>query len=328
MHIVAASPNYGSPYVTSEVDPGGSRHHKGVSARKGNSGLKTVEGMKKFNTAGPSIPGDHYMIDPLERIKRQEIEDLIADKRYCLLHAPRQTGKTTALLALMHHLNAEGQYRACYANIEGAQTARHDVAAGMRTVCGAIESAADLYLGDRCLHGWTEESWAARGANGALTGLLERWSRASDRPIVLMLAEVDALVGDTLVSLLRQIRAGYAQRPGSFPQTVVLCGLRDIKDYRIHTSGQEIITGGSAFNIKAESLRLGNFSRVETEALWHQHQDETGQQIDPMIFPELWADTEGQPWLVNALGNEVTWKDRELRDRRSSAARRGRCHGG
>jgi len=126
---------------------------------------------------------------------------------------------------------------------------------------------------------------------------------------------VDALVGDTLISVLRQIRAGYAQRPAAFPQTVILCGVRDIQDYRIHTSHQEVITGGSAFNIKAESLRLGNFSREETEALWRQHQDDTGQQIDPAIYPELWEDTRGQPWLVNALGNEVTWKDQELRDR-------------
>lgn len=261
------------------------------------------------------MPGKHYMIDPLERINIDEIEELIADERYFLLHAPRQTGKTTALLALMHHLNKEGQYRACYANIEGAQTARHDVTRGLRTVCDAISRAANEYLKETRLRSWTEDSWLAAGPDGALTGLLERWSQSADRPIVLMLDEVDALVGDTLVSLLRQIRAGYAQRPASFPQTVILCGLRDIKDYRIHTSNQEIITGGSAFNIKAESLRLGNFNRQETEALWRQHQDETGQKIDPAIFPELWEDTEGQPWLVNALGNEVTWKDRELRER-------------
>jgi hypothetical protein len=316
LHIVAVPPHRGSPYgTTSETGAGGAWHGKVVLVRKGSSELKTVNGMRKFNTAGPSIPGDHYMIDPLARIKIREIEVLIGDKRYFLLHAPRQTGKTTTLLALMHHLNKEGRYRACYANIEGAQTARHNVAEGMRTVCGAIEAAADLYLGDTRLHSWTEQSWAARGFNGALTGLLERWSKASDRPIVLMLDEVDALVGDTLVSLLRQIRAGYAQRPAAFPQSILLCGLRDIKDYRIHMSDQEIITGGSAFNIKAKSLRLGNFSPQETEALWRQHQDETGQQIDAAIFPELWADTEGQPWLVNALGNEVTWEDHELRDR-------------
>lgn len=270
---------------------------------------------RTFNTEGPSVPGKHYMIDPLERIDLPEIESLIDRERYFLLHAPRQTGKTTTLRALMQYLNQQGKYRACYANIEGAQTARHDVARGLRTVCGAIEGAAALYLGDQRLHAWTEEAWETRGPDGALQGLLERWSRGSDGPIVLMLDEVDALVGDTLIAVLRQIRAGYPERPRELPQAIILCGLRDIRDYRIHTSHQEIITGGSAFNIKAESLRLGNFTREETESLWRQHQDETGQVIDPAIFAELWEDTQGQPWLVNALGQEVTWKDRELRDR-------------
>jgi hypothetical protein len=92
--------------------------------------------------------------------------------------------------------------------------------------------------------------------------------------------------------------------------------VRDVRDYRIHTANQEIITGGSAFNIKAESLRLGSFSRDEMQALWQQHQDASGQVIDPAIYPELWLDTQGQPWLVNALGYELIWKNRRLRDPR------------
>lgn len=270
---------------------------------------------KTFNTAGPSVPGKHYMIDPLRRIDLPEIEALIAQERYFVLHAPRQTGKTTLLLALMHHLNQGTQYRACYANIEPAQTARQDVVRGLRTVCDAIARAVVEYLADPRLHVWLEEAWAAAGPDGALTGLLERWSRASDRPLVLMLDEVDALVGDTLISVLRQIRAGYAQRPASFPQSVILCGVRDVRDYRIRTGHEEVITGGSAFNVKAKSLRLGNFSLEETKSLWRQHEEDTGQTIDPAIWSELWEDTWGQPWLVNALGYEVTWEDRALRDR-------------
>jgi hypothetical protein len=125
----------------------------------------------------------------------------------------------------------------------------------------------------------------------------------------------DALVGDTIISLLRQIRAGYAQRPNAFPQTVVLCGVRDIRDYRIHTPHQEIIAGGGAFNIKAESLRLGNFTREETIALWKQHTQDCGQIFDDAIWNELWEDTRGQPWLVNALGYECTWRDKAARNR-------------
>jgi hypothetical protein len=129
------------------------------------------------------------------------------------------------------------------------------------------------------------------------------------------LDEVDALVGDTLISLLRQIRAGYTSRPQAFPQSIVLCGVRDVRDYRMTRPGGEVITGGSAFNIKTKSLRMGDFSEAEVRELWGQHTAETGQRFDDAIWPQLWADTAGQPWLVNALGWETTWEDRSKRDR-------------
>ena len=267
-----------------------------------------------FNTAGPCVEGMHYIIDPLARIDSEEVLALIDQQRYFVLHAPRQTGKTTSLLALMKLLNSGDCYRSLYVNVEAAQTARGDVERGMRTITGAFQDAEWFCLGTRALVPLVKDAWATHGANGALSGMLSAWARSCSRPVVLILDEVDALVGDTLVSLLRQLRAGYPQRPLAFPQSVILCGVRDVRDYRIHTGHNEIITGGSAFNIKAASLRMGNFTREETEALWKQHELESGQRIDTAIYPELWEDTQGQPWLVNALGREVTWEDRELRN--------------
>ena len=271
--------------------------------------------MKHFNNAGPSVASMHYMIDPLVRIDVESIESLVEQQRYFVLHAPRQTGKTTCLLALMHHFNAQGRYRALYVNIEAAQAARGNVAEGMAAIVRALASAATVYWKDTVATEQARQVMNSAGPTDWLRSVLELWASSDPRPIVLFLDEVDALVGDTLISLLRQIRAGYAQRPGAFPQSIILCGVRDVRDYRIHTAHQEIITGGSAFNIKAKSLRLGNFSREETVALWQQHEAETSQAIDPAIWPELWADTEGQPWLVNALGYECTWEDRAARNR-------------
>jgi hypothetical protein len=149
----------------------------------------------------------------------------------------------------------------------------------------------------------------------ALNKVLTYLSSVIQKPIVFFVDEIDALVGDTLVSVLRQMRAGYDKRPDSFPSTIVLCGVRDIKDYRIHTSGQEIITGGSVFNIKTESLRLGNFSKKEVIELYTQHTTETGQKFEEECFDLIMEYTDGQPWLVNALAYEVTYKMTENRDR-------------
>ena len=91
--------------------------------------------MRFFNTAGPVRPDDNYFIPPLERLDRNEIFTFIEQKRYFVLHAPRQTGKTSALMALRDELNATGHYRAAYINVETAQVAYEDVRSGMQAIC-------------------------------------------------------------------------------------------------------------------------------------------------------------------------------------------------
>ncbi|WP_295586632.1 hypothetical protein [uncultured Lamprocystis sp.] len=116
-----------------------------------------------------------------------------------------------------------------------------------------------------------------------------------------------------------RLRAGYTQRPTAFPQTIILCGVcgvRDLRDYRIHArSEREPITGGSAFNIKAESLRLGDFSAAETRTLLLEHTAATGQVFTATALDRVWELTQGQPWLVNALAYRACFKLRAGRDR-------------
>ena len=272
--------------------------------------------MRFFNTEGPVRADLHYRLPPLQRWDLDEILRLIDQQKYFLLHAPRQTCKTTCLLALMEYLNQEGRYRAVYTNLETAQTAREDVAQGMRAVGGALVGAARLYTGEERLSGWLDRAGAERGPQGMLNGLLEQWSAHSEQPLVLLLDEVDTQVGDTLISLLRQIRAGYTQRPAAFPHTVILCGVRDLRDYRIHANSVAApITGGSAFNIKAKSLRLGDFNAAETADLLREHTLETGQIFTPPALARVWDLTQGQPWLVNALAYHACFERREGRDR-------------
>ena len=272
--------------------------------------------MRFFNTEGPNRLDDHYSLPPLRRWDLDEILTLIDQKKYFLLHAPRQTGKTTCLLALMDHLNREGRYRALYVNIEAAQAARERVEAGMAAVVQAIANSATWRLGDAHADALAREVLQGPSLLVGVEAFLTRWSSQSPCPLVLLLDEVDALVGDTLISLLRQLRAGYEQRPHHFPQTVILCGVRDLRDYRIHSRTEAaIITGGSAFNIRAESLRLGDFSANEVVALLQEHTTETGQVFTPEALDRVWNLTQGQPWLVNALAYQACFRLPEGRDR-------------
>ena len=272
--------------------------------------------MRFFNTAGPVDCQRHYCIPPLERLDLDETLSLIDQWKYFVLHAPRQTGKTTCLLALMAHLNQTGRYRTLYANIEAAQASRERVEHGIPTVVQAIALRAKDMLGDAQAKPLADAVLASTRPDLALDAFLSAWSEASSLPTVLLLDEVDALVGDTLISLLRQLRGGYDKRPARFPQTIILCGVRDVRDYRIHSSTEKaIITGGSAFNIKAKSLRLGDFSRGEFERLYAQHTAETGQAFEPDALDAAWEISCGQPWLVNALGYETCFEVKEGCDR-------------
>ena len=272
--------------------------------------------MREFNTEGPVVADDHYCIPPLERIDLDAVLGLVRRKKYFVLHAPRQTGKTSALLALRDLLNGGDDYRCVYANVEAGQAMREDVAEGMRTVLAQLAFRASVTLHDETLERLWPDLLARVGPGQALHQALARWSMADPRPLVLLIDEIDALVGDTLLSVLRQLRTGYDQRPAEFPHSVILCGVRDVRDYRIHSTAEDrMVLGGSAFNIKSESLRLGDFSEQETQALTAQHTAETGQGFTEAALSLIHTRTAGQPWLVNALCYDACFRNEAGRDR-------------
>ena len=276
---------------------------------------ETSIAVRFFNTEGPIIPEDHYFIPPLDRVDMDEVLTLIRRKKYFVLHAPRQTGKTSTLLALADRLNRGGEYRCLYMNVEAGQAMREDVGSAVATVLSEMVSRASEVLHDDSVY----EIWSGipeqTGPGSILKEVLVRWCSADSRPLVLLIDEIDALIGDSLVSVLRQLRSGYDWRPVRFPQSVVLCGVRDVCACRVHTASGGIVPGGSAFNVKAKSLRLGDFTEGEVRALVGQHAEETGQAITEEALAGIWEQTCGQPWLVNALGYQACFEDRAARDR-------------
>ena len=266
--------------------------------------------MKFFNNAGPMILDDHYNISPIDRIDRVEIISLIDQKKYFVLHAPRQTGKTSTLLALRDYLNKEGRYYCVYTNFETAQAARENIERGINSILYEIDSSIKFFNADiyervsgllEIIKGVAPES--------ALSGYLKELCSRLDKPLVFFIDEIDSLVGDTLISVLRQIRSGYPARPAAFPQAMILCGLREVRDYRIYSdTSKAVITGGSAFNIKSESLRMGDFTKEEIKRLYIQHTEYTGQKFADDIWDYIWELTEGQPWLVNTLAYEACFR--------------------
>ncbi|MDJ0840784.1 MAG: ATP-binding protein [Acidobacteriota bacterium] len=260
-----------------------------------------------FNTSGPCIPEDHYMVDIWERFDREELLQLIDNKRYFILHAPRQTGKTTMMRALAQRVTEAGRYLALYVNIETAQAAHNDVAQANMSILGEFERTAGIYLPQEFQP--KRSHMDVVGPGNALSQFLTNWCLDLPKPLVLFLDEVDSLIGDSLISVLRQLRSGYNDRPRAFPQSVCCIGVRDIRDYRIYSDREKKhIVGGSAFNIKEKSLVLQNFNEKEVSTLYAAHTRETGQQFSVEACSAAYEQTGGQPWLVNALGREICFE--------------------
>jgi hypothetical protein len=260
---------------------------------------------RNFNTAGPCDPELHYMLPPERRLPK--VRDLIDQQHYFVIHAPRQVGKTTSVRALAKHLRSEGLYSAVYASCETGQAAGGDVEAGISAVVDSILMNAAEQLPEELQPPSDDES---RKPESRLWAFLAEWSRSSRLPVVLFLDEIDALLDNTLISVLRQLRGAFPDRPHSFPQSVVLIGLRDVRDYRVAVRPEPVTLGtASPFNIKVESLTLRNFIHDEVGELYAQHTSDTGQAFTSDALDRAFELTRGQPWLVNALARQIVEKD-------------------
>src|SRR5690349_14969825 len=100
--------------------------------------------MKFFNTAGPINPEDHYYIP--HRLNEAEVRSLIEQKKYFILHAPRQSGKTTAINLFTKQLNAEEKYKALYINVESAQPARSNMREAIEIILTEMQEWATFFL--------------------------------------------------------------------------------------------------------------------------------------------------------------------------------------
>lgn len=262
--------------------------------------------MRYFNTTGPCDPALHYLLPASARLPRAR--QLIEEGRYFVVHAPRQTGKTTTVTALAREVTAAGGHAALRISIEAAGPLGEDIAAVELAVLDSIRQAADRELpaGLRPPHPWPDAALGKRLGQGLID-----WAVACPLPLALLFDEIGTLQGNALVSVLRQLRSGFRYKPQAFPDSVALCGLRDLQDYRVAAgSGPVPSSPGSPFNIIEDSLRIMDFTRDEVAALYKQHTEETGQEFNPEAVDRASDYTRGQPWLVNALAYEITGRMR------------------
>ena len=253
-----------------------------------------------FNIAGPCVPGEHYLVPTLERLP--QLDGLIAAKQFFVIHAARQSGKTTLLKALARDLTRKDTHVAIYCSLETAQ--------GIDEAEKGIPAVVNAVLFGLTWHPFFKDlprpTVNLSAYTTAINSLLSQLAQAADKPLVVLFDEADCLTGATLISFLRQLRDGYVNRDmAPFPVSLALVGMRNIRDYKAMVRpDSETLGSASPFNIVTKALTLTNFTREEIAALYRQHTVETGQvfEEDAVDRASFW--TCGQPWLVNALARE------------------------
>ena len=163
--------------------------------------------------------------------------------------------------------------------------------AGMRAILGSLADSA-LLLGDDYPTGVWLDVLASMGPENALKGLLTRWCVANPVPLVLLVDEIDSLVGDTLLSVLRQLRAGYQRRLRRLPaERGAVRGARyprlphPVEHRGGHRRGQPVQTS------RRSRFAWAIFTEAETRALMAQHTEETGQRFSPAALDSVWTQT-------------------------------------
>jgi hypothetical protein len=260
----------------------------------------------------------------------QGVEQLVDQEQYFVIHAARQSGKTTYIQDLMRRLNAGGKYYALYCSLESVQNIvepEHGIPAILDCLVLALQKSSIPFKVDRP-NIWSRIVFALRKSSMPfiydenyergkknrpvviLTLFLMNLVKSLDKPLVIFFDEADCLSEDTLISFLRQLRSGYNSRSITpFVHSVALVGMRNIRDYKIKVRPDSDTRGlASPFNIVTEAFTLKNFTQAEIVQLYSQHTGETGQVFEDDAIKLVWEQTQGQPWLVNAVAREVIVK--------------------
>jgi hypothetical protein len=120
-----------------------------------------------------------------------------------------------------------------------------------------------------------------------------------DRPLILLIDEVDTIPLSLIDLMVAQFRELYLERQNNWLHGLALVGVRAILGIESKR--------GSPFNIQ-KSLKVPNLTQEEVKELYNQYQTESGQPIETNVVGQIYQSTKGQPGLVSWFGELLTEK--------------------
>ncbi|MCD7981759.1 MAG: AAA-like domain-containing protein [Clostridiales bacterium] len=257
---------------------------------------------KRFNTTGACSPVKHYMVDLTSRL--EAIKAMVENGDYFTISRARQYGKTTTLRALASFLRDDYE-------VVSLDFQRLDSEAYSNTPSFvAAFSAAILRTCKNFPHGIQErllsfsEEPEKNVSMQRLFQVLEDWCAASDRPVVMLIDEVDTATNNQIfMDFLAQLRAAYLDRDitPAF-QSVILAGVYDVRNIKRKIRPDEEQKVSSPWNIAAKFTIDMNFSADEISGMIDRYEADysTGMSVK-QIADLIYDYTSGYPVLVSGL---------------------------
>lgn len=259
---------------------------------------------KFFNITGSCNPGMHYMVNLDSRLA--EIRKMIDRGEYFTINRGRQHGKTTTLQALTKYLKSD--YIALDMDFQFMSHSNFESeGAFVRAFASELWKRKNFraYMSEEIQEQIKElKKIGSQFSMGDLFGILSEWCDEAEKPIVLMIDEVDSASNNQVfLDFLAQLRGYYLKRM-NIPtfQSVILAGVHDIRNIRQKIRPDMEHRHNSPWNIAAEfnidmSFNVQDISGMLTD---YENDRRTGMNIQK-ISQLVYDYTSGYPVLVSTL---------------------------
>lgn len=263
--------------------------------------------MKKFNTTAVCIPSKHYMVDITKRVI--EIKKLVDNGDYFTINCARQYGKTTTLRALRELLS--GEYNVLSLSFDGITHANFATEMTfVKALCRMIKSNASLCrLIPREIMDQLDDYIGRKGDEAALDELFitfQRWCVLSEKPLVLLIDEVDSSTNNQVfMDFLALLRKGYISRESeeaSAFKSVILAGVTDVKHLKSKIRGEAEAKENSPWNIAADFNIDMSLSSNGIKGMLNEYEADHHTGMDTGEIARLIREyTNGYPFLVSRI---------------------------
>ena len=259
---------------------------------------------RTFNITADCKPSLHYMVDLSGRL--EQIKKMVDAGQYFTINRARQYGKTTTLRALAKYLILDYGVISLDFQLmshkdfeeEGAFVKAFSEAVLRKT---DSENSMPAKIRDELqkLSGNIKEAALSR-----LFEIMSSWCKISEKPIVLIIDEVDSASNNQVfLDFLSQLRGYYIDRDVTPAfQSVILAGVYDIKNIKRKIRSDEDHKNNSPWNIAAKFRVDMSFSQKDIAGMLEEYENDYHTGMNIAVMAEmLYEYTSGYPYLVSWL---------------------------